>query len=370
MIDPRRRQLLQLAAAAPLVAVAGAWPQPACAAFPKPERPLKIGYVYVGPIGDAGWTWQHDLGRKAVEASFGEQVQVKVVESVSEATDAERVIRELAASGHGLVFATSFGYMNPTLRVAKQFPKVIFEHATGYRQATNVGVYAARHYEARYLTGIVAGRMSKSGIAGYVAAFPIPEVVMGINAFLLGMKSVNPQAQARVIWVNAWSDPGREREAAATLVTQGADVLTHHTDSTAVVQAAADKGVYALGYHSDMSKYGPKAHLCAATHHWEAYYQRVVQQVLDGSWVSDNVWSGLKDGMVAVSPLNPVVPADVGALLATRRQEIIDGRLLPFQGPLFDQNGRQVIGAGAKLADDELLKMNYYVEGVVGQLPK
>lgn len=370
MFSPRRRQLLQFAAATPLAAAFASVPSPARAAFPKPELPLKVGYVYVSPIGDAGWTYQHDLGRKAVEASFGDKVMIKVIESVSEGADAERVIREFASSGYGLVFATSFGYMNPLLRVAKQFPKGIFEHATGYRQAPNVGIYAARYYEARYLTGILAGRMSKSGVAGYVAAFPIPEVVMGINAFMLGMKSVNPQAQVKVIWVNAWFDPGKEREAAATLVAQGADVLTQHTDSTAVVQTAEDKGAYAIGYHSDMSKYGPKAHLSAATHHWEGYYRRVVQQVLDGSWTPDNVWGGIKDGMVGLAPLHPAVPAEVGALVATKKQDIIDGRLLPFQGPLFDQAGRQVIGAGAKLTDDELLKMNYYVEGVVGQMPK
>lgn len=369
-MNPRRRTLLQTALAAPLAFAFGSLAAPARAANPKPELPLKIGYLYVGPIGDAGWTWQHDLGRKAVEATFGDKVMIKVVENVPEGADAEHVLREFATSGYGLVFATSFGYMNPTLKIAKQFPKVLFEHATGYRQAPNVGVYGTRAYEARYLTGIVAGRMSKTGTIGYVAAFPIPEVIMGINAFALGLRSVNPQAQLRVAWVNTWFDPGKEREAAATLIAQGADVLTQHTDSTAVVQTAEDKGVRAIGYHSDMSKYGPKAHLTAAIHHWEGFYRKLVQEVLDGNWTSTNVWGGLKDGMVDLAPLNPAVPADTAALLATRKQEMIDGKLYPFQGPLFEQGGRQVIGAGARLGDDELLKMNYYVEGVTGQIPK
>jgi len=363
-----RRTLLKGAAAA--AGLAALSPLHALAAIPKPTLPLKIGFVYVSPIGDAGWTYQHDLGRKAVEESFGDKVQTKYVESVSEGADAERVIRDFAANGHQLVFATSFGYMNPTLKVARAFPKTVFEHATGYKQAANVGIYAARYYEARYLAGIIAAKMSTTGTAGYIAAFPIPEVVMGINAFVRGMRSVNPDAQLKVVWINAWFDPGKEREAALTLAAQNADVLTHHTDSTAVVQAAEEKGLYAIGYHSDMSKYGPKAHLTAATHHWEGFYRKVVQDVIDGSWESSNVWGGLKDGMVDLAPLNPVVPGDVAALVAQKKQEIIDGKLHPFAGPLFDQDGRQVIGAGASLTDEELLKMNYYVEGIVGKLPK
>lgn len=336
----------------------------------KPSLPLKIGFVYVSPIGEAGWTYQHDLGRRAIEAAFGDKVQVRYAENVPEGADAERVIRDFAADGAGLVFTTTFGYMNPTIRIARQFPRVVFEHATGYKQDRNVGVYAGRYYEGRYLAGIVAGRMSKSGNIGYVAAFPIPEVVMGINAFTRGLRSVNRDAQVRVVWINAWFDPAKERDAADALLAQGADLVTHHTDSTAVVQAAEAKGKYAIGYHSDMSRFGPHAHLTAITHHWESFYTRTTAAVLEGRWVSENVWGGIKDGMVALAPLNAAVPADVVAQVGEQQQAIIDGTLHPFQGPLFDQAGRQVIGAGSTLTDEELLKMNYFVEGVAGRLPK
>src|SRR3979409_1854258 len=253
------------ASATALAASAGGWLLPATGA-----EPLKVGFIYVSPIGDAGWTFQHDTGRKEMEKALAGKVTSKFVESVPEGADAERVIRELAQSGNRIIFTTSFGYMNPTIKGAKHFPNTDFEHATGYKADKNVGIYNARFYEGRYLAGIVAGKMTKSNIAGYVAAFPIPEVVMGINAFTRGMRSVNPKAEVKVIWVNAWFDPGREREAANTLLSQGADVVTHHTDSTAVVQAAEEKGKYAFGYHSDMSKYGPKAQLTASTHPWAA----------------------------------------------------------------------------------------------------
>src|ERR1700681_1611103 len=269
------------------------------------QEPLKIGFVYVSPIGDAGWTYQHDQGRKEMEKALGAKVTTKFVENVPEGADAERVIRELAASGNKLIFTTSFGYMNPTIKVAPQFPSVAFGSARGYKTAKNVGIYNARFYEGRYLCGIIAGKMTKTNVAGYVAAFPIPEVVQGINAFALGMRSVNPKAEVRVIWVNSWFDPGREREAANTLISQGADVLTHHTDSTAVVQAAEAKKVYAIGYHSDMSKYGPTAHLTAVTHQWGAYYTRTVQDAIDGKWKPDNVWGGIKEKMIKMGPFNP-----------------------------------------------------------------
>src|SRR5512143_2061688 len=268
------------------------------------REPLKIGFVYVSPIGDAGWTHQHDIARIAMEKNLAGKVTTKYVENVPEGADAERVIRDLAQSGYKLIFTTSFGYMNPTLKVAQQFPNVDFEHATGYKTAKNVGTYNARFYEGRYLAGIVAGRMTRTNVAGYVAAFPIPEVVMGINAFARGMRSVNPKAEVKVIWVTSWYDPGREREAAETLVSQGADVLTHHTDSTATVQAAEAKKVYAIAYHSDMSKYGPNAQLTAVTHHWGDYYTKVAQSVVDGKWQQDNVWGGIKDGMIKLAPFN------------------------------------------------------------------
>ena len=331
---------------------------------------LKIGFVYVSPIGDAGWTFQHDQGRKEMEKALGAKVQTKVVENVPEGADAERVIREFAASGSKLVFTTSFGYMNPTIKVAQQFPNVMFDHATGYKTAKNVGVYNARFYEGRYLCGIIAGKMTKSNVAGYVAAFPIPEVVQGINAFTQGMRSVNPKAEVRVIWVNSWFDPGREREAANTLISQGADIVTHHTDSTAVVQAAEEKGKYAFGYHSDMSKYGPKAQLTATTHQWGAFYTKTVNDVLSGKWKPENIWGGIKDGMIKLAPLNPAVPKDVGDMVAKAQKDIVDGKLHPFQGPLIDNAGKERVPSGKAMSDDEMQKMDFYVAGVQGSLPK
>ena len=333
-------------------------------------EPLKVGFIYVSPIGDAGWTFQHESGRRQMAAALGDKVETKFIETVPEGAEAERVIRQFAADGYGLVFTTSFGYMNPTIKVAKRFPGTKFEHATGYKRAKNVGTYNVRFYEGRYLAGIVAGAMSKSNIAGYVAAFPIPEVLMGINAFTLGMQSVNAQAQTKVIWTNSWYDPGREREAADVLVTQGADVLTHHTDSTAVVQAAEEKGVYALGYHSDMSKYGPKAHLTAVTHHWGDFYTRMTQEVIDGSWESRDTWGGIKAGMVSLAPINPVVSRDVVVVVEAKHDAIRNGSFHPFQGPINDQAGSVRIASGTTISDADLQKMDWYVQGVQGKLPK
>jgi basic membrane protein A and related proteins len=333
------------------------------------DEPLKVAFVYVSPVSDAGWTFQHDSGRKQMEKALGGKVVTKYVENVPEGADAERVIRELAQSGNKLIFTTSFGYMNPTLKVAKQFPQTDFEHATGYKTAANVGIYNARFYEGRYLAGIVAGKMTKSNIAGYVAAFPIPEVVMGINAFTRGMRSVNPKSEVKVIWVNSWYDPGREREAAETLVSQGADVLTHHTDSTAVVQAAEAKNVYSIGYHSDMSKYGPKGELTAVTHQWGAFYTKTVQDVLAGRWKPGNVWGGIKDGMIKMAPFNPIVPRDVQDLVNRTAVDIGTGKFHPFTGPVIDNEGKERLAAGKVMSDDVLSKMDYYVEGVQGELP-
>ncbi len=333
-------------------------------------EPLKVGFVYVSPIGDAGWTYQHDIARKKMEAELGERVETRFVESVPEGAEAERVIRELAASGHGLVFTTSFGYMNPTIKVAKAFPDTIFEHATGYKRAPNVGTYVARFYEGRYLTGIVAGKMTRSNVAGYVAAFPIPEVIRGINAFTRGMRSVNPDAQVKVIWVNSWFDPGREREAADALIAQGADVITHHTDSTAPALAAEEKGVHVIGYHSDMSKYAPTAHLTASTHDWSEHYLRTARAVLDGSWASAAVWGGIREGMVKLAPFGAAVPDAVRELVLAQQRDIVSGALHPFAGPVRDQDGNERVAAGATMTDEAMLTMDYYVEGVQGKLPK
>jgi simple sugar transport system substrate-binding protein len=260
--------------------------------------------------------------------------------------------------------------MNPTIKVAPQFPDVAFMHATGYKSAKNVGIYNARFYEGRYLAGIVAGKMTKKNVAGYVGAFPIPEVLQGINAFMRGMRSVNPKAEIKVVWVNSWFDPGKEREAALTLIAQGADVVSHHTDSTAVVQAAEEKGVWAVGYHSDMSKFGPKAHLTAATHHWGDIYTKAAQDVLAGKWKPMNVWGGIKDNMVKLAPINPAVPAEVKEQVAKVEKDIVAGKFHPFAGPLKDNEGKQRVAAGKTMSDDEMQKMDFYVEGVQGKLPK
>ncbi len=336
----------------------------------KAGEPLKIGFVYVSPIGDAGWTYQHDVGRKEMEKALAGKVTTKYIESVPEGADAERVIRELAQSGHNLIFTTSFGYMNPTIKVAQAFPKVNFNHATGYKTAKNVGTYNARFYEGRYLAGIVAGKMSKSNVAGYVAAFPIPEVVMGINAFARGMRSVNPKAEVKVVWVNSWYDPGREREAADTLISQGADVVTHHTDSTAAVQAAEAKKVYAVAYHSDMSKYGPNAHLTAVTHNWGEYYTRTAQAALDGKWKVEQPWMGIKENVIRMAPFSKAVPQDVQDLVKKTEADIKAGKFHPFTGPIKDNEGKERVAAGKTIDDATLNKMDYYVEGVQGKLPK
>jgi len=330
---------------------------------------LKIGFIYVSPIGDAGWTHQHDIARIAMEKNLAPRVTTKYIENVPEGADAERVIRELAQSGHKLIFTTSFGYMNPTIKVAQQFPNTFFEHATGYKSAKNVGTYNARFYEGRYLAGIVAGRMTKSNVAGYVAAFPIPEVVMGINAFTRGMRSVNPKAETKVVWVSTWFDPGRESEAANTLVAQGADVLTHHTDSTAVVQAAEAKKVYAVAYHSDMSKYGPNAQITAVTHVWDKYYTDRAKAVLDGTWKPDHIWGGIREGMIAMGPFGKTVPSDVREAMLKVQGEIAAGKFHPFTGPIKDNEGKERLPAGTTISDETLLKMDYYVEGVQGRMP-
>lgn len=332
------------------------------------EQPLKIGFVYVSPIGEAGWTWQQDIGRLEMEQALGDKIKTQYVEDVPEGADAERVIRDLAQQGNKLIFTTSFGYMNPTIKVAKQFPDVKFVHSTGYKTAPNVATTNSRFYEARYLAGIIAGKMTKTNVAGYVGAFPIPEVLQGINAFTRGLRSVNPDAEVRVIWVNSWFDPGKERDAALALIGQGADVVTHHTDSTATVQAAEEKGKYAVAYHSDMSKFGPNAQLAAVTHHWGDYFTKEAKDVLDGTWKSDSTWGGLKSGMAALDAIHPDVPADVQELVKEKKAEIIAGTLNPFAAPITDNQGKVQLESGA-LDDDGLNKMNYYVQGVAGKLP-
>jgi len=330
--------------------------------------PLKIGFVYVAPVTDAGWVHQHEAGRQAVQAALGGQVITSYVENVAEGADAERVIRDLASQGNQLIFTPSFGYMEPTLKVAKDFPNVKFESITGYKTAPNVAVANARYYEGRYLSGIAAGRLASS--AGYVAGFPIPEVIQGINAFTLGMRSVNPKATVKVVWLGAWFDPPREREAAMTLFNQGVEVMAFHTGSTAVMAAAQERGKLAIAYHSDMRQVAPDAQVLAITHQWGDYYTRRAQAVLDGRWKSASLWGGVKDGMIRVDSFGPKVPQSVANEVLARQRDMAAGRLHPFKArtALLDNEGHQVLAAGQTFTDAQILGMNFLVQGVQGKL--
>src|SRR6478752_1630107 len=322
-------------------------------------EPLKIGFVYVAPLADAGWVRQHEEGRQAVEAALAGKVKTTYVENVSEGADAERVIRDLAQQGCKLIFTPSFGYMEPTLKVAKDFPDVKFESITGYKTAPNVAAANARYYEGRYLAGVAAGRMTKTHVAGYVAGFPIPEVLQGINAFTLGMRSVDPKAQVKVVWLGAWFDPPREREAAMTLFNQDVDVISFHTGSDAVMVAAQERGKMAVAYHSDMRKAAPDAQIVAVTHNWGDYYKARTQAVLDGSWKSGNVWGGVKEGMIRVGDFGPKVPKAVQAEVLARQKDIAAGKLKPFTGPISDNEGKLVLPPGQAMTDEQILGMNF-----------
>ncbi len=333
-------------------------------------EPLKAGFVYVSPITEAGWTKQHDEGRKAVEQALGDKVKTTFVADVPEGADAERVIRDLASQGHQIIFTPSFGYMEPTLKVAKDFPNVKFESVTGYKTAPNVAASNARYYEGRYLAGVAAGRMTRTNLAGYVAGFPIPEVLQGINAFTLGLRSVNPQATVKVVWLNAWFDPPREREAAMALFNQDVDVVAFHTGSTAAMAAAQEKGKMAVAYHSDMRKIGPDAQIVAVTHQWGDYYTRRVKALMDGHWTSGSVWGGVKDGMVRVGDFGPKVPKKVQDEVLGLQKQMGAGKLHPFTGPITDNEGREVLPKGQQLTDAQILNMNYLVQGVVGKVSR
>jgi len=346
-----------------------AFSQPAAPVAP----PLKIGFVYVAPLADAGWVHQHDEGRKAVEAALGAKVKTTFVENVPEGSDAERVIRDLAQQGNKLIFTPSFGYMAPTLKVAKDFPDVKFESVTGYQTTSNVSASNARYYEGRYLAGVAAGRMTKTHVAGYVAGFPIPEVLQGINAFTLGMRSVDPKAQVKVVWLDAWFDPPKERDAAMTLFNQDVDVIAFHTGSTAVMAAAQERGKMAVAYHSDMRKVAPDAQIVAVTHEWGGYYTQRARAVLDGSWKPGNVWGGVKEGMIRVGDFGPKVPRTVQDEVLSRQQDIAAGKLRPFAAvaaDVRDNEGHVVIAKGSMLTDEQILKMNWLVDGVQGRVAR
>jgi len=382
MTDVNKRswmKLATLAAVAGAAALAGcgkkeeaapvaAAPASAPASAPAAE-PLKIGFIYVGPVGDGGWTFSHDAARKAIEAKFGDKVKTSFVEKVPEGPDAERVIRDLVAQGNKMVFATSFGYGDAMEKVAKDFPEVFFEHATGYKTAPNLRVYEGRFYEDAYLAGIVAGKMTKTGTLGFVGSFPIPEVLRNLNAYLLGAQSVNAKAKLKVVWVSSWFDPPKETEAAQTLINGGADVLLQNTDSSAVLQTAEKNGKYAFGWDSDMSAYSAKAHLGSAVLNWAVYYEKAVNDVLNKTWKTESTKWGTKEGMNDFVKLNDVVPDDVKKLVDTAKAGLKDGSVAVFKGLLLDNTGKEVL-AKDKVADDDWNgKVNFYVKGVEGKLP-
>jgi simple sugar transport system substrate-binding protein len=334
------------------------------------DAPIKVAFIYVDPVGDTGWSYQHDVARRELERVLGDKVKTTYLESVPATADAERVIRQLAVAGNQLIFTTSFGYMEPTLRVAKLFPNVKFEHATGFKTAPNVVTYETRFYEGAYLLGVLAGKTTKSNSLGFVGSFPIPEVIRNINAFTLGARSVNPKATTKVIWVDTWYDPGKERQAAEALIAQGADVLAQNTDSPAVVQVAEKHGVHAFGWDSDMSKYGPNAQLTANTEIWADYYVDEVRKVMAGTWTGGRqTANGIKENMIALTPLNKSIPADVVKLFEDKKRDIVSGKLLPFAGPLKDNTGAVKLPAGSALTHEQLQAINWYVEGVEGSIP-
>ena len=324
---------------------------------------LKVGFVYVGDTGDGGWTFQHEQGRIAVQEKFGDMVETISVEKVAEGPDAERIITRMARQGTNLIFTTSFGYMDPTINVAKKFPDVKFEHATGYKQSENVSSYSARFYEGRYIIGQIAANESKTGVAGYIGSFPIPEVVRGINAFLLGAQSVNPDFKLKVIWVNSWYDPGKEADAVKVFAAQGVDIITQHTDSTAPMQIAEEKGLKAFGQASDMAKFGPTAQMTAIVDDWAPYYIERVQAVIDGTWKSVNTWDGIKQGMVHMTEFKNMKPETAKMAEATK-EAIRSGALVPFAGPITNQAGEIAVKAGESLDDGALAGMDWYVQGV------
>jgi len=351
--------------AAPAAAPASA---PAAEAPKKPE-PLKVAFAYVGPVGDAGWTFAHDSARKAVEAEFGDKIATTFVENVPESADAERVMRDLVGQGNKLVFGTTFGYMEPMLKVAADTPDVKFEHATGYKSAPNMRTYDSRTYEGAYMAGVIAGSMTKSNTLGVVGSIPIPEVIRNINSFTLGAQSVNPKIKTKVVWVNKWFDPPKEGEGAGSLISGGADVLFQNTDSSAVLQKAEEKGKFAFGWDSDMSKFGPNAHLASSVINWAPYYKKAIQDTLDGTWATGGVWWGVKEGAIDIVSISDKVPAEVKDKLAKVKAGLTDGSFVIWKGPIVGQDGKDILKKDA-VADDKFLSgINFYVKGVEGKVP-
>jgi len=380
MTDLSKRSLMKAAALTALASAAligcgkkeeAAAPAPAPAAAPAPAKPepLKIAFAYVGPVGDGGWTFAHDNGRKAIEAEFGDKVVTSFVESVPESADAERVIRDMAAQGNKLIFGTTFGYMEPMLKVAADFKDVKFEHATGYKTAENLRTYDSRTYEGAYMAGVIAGAMTKTNTLGVVASIPIPEVIRNINSFTLGAQSVNPKIKTKVVWVNGWFDPPKETEAATSLINGGADVLFQNTDSSAVLQTAEKMGKRAFGWDSDMTAYGPKAHLGSAVINWGPYYIKAVKDALEGTWSTGGVWWGHKEGAIDMVSVADDVPAEIKAKVDTIKAGLKDGSFHPWTGPIVGQDGKEVLAKDAKADDAFLGGVKFYVKGVEGKVP-
>ncbi|WP_421723698.1 BMP family ABC transporter substrate-binding protein [Bauldia sp.] len=333
------------------------------------EDKLKACWVYVGPHNDGGWSEGHDHGRKVVDAELGDKVETSYVENVAEGPDAERAIERLARSGCGLIFTTSFGFMDSTIEVAQKFPDVKFEHATGFKTSENVTAYNARFYEGRYIIGQIAAKMSEANVAGYIASFPIPEVIMGINAFMLGAQSINPDFELKIVWVNTWFDPGKEGDAAKALFDQGADIIVQHTDSPAPLQIAQDRGLFGFGQAHDMFEFAPNAQYTAIVDNWGPYYVRRVQAVLDGTWESQSSWDGLKENTVLMAPYTNL-PMEVIEAAEEVEARIILGEFHPFTGPIFNQEGEQMAADGEVLDDGTLLSMNWYVQGIDDEVPQ
>jgi basic membrane protein A len=356
------RKLLMTAAAAALALAATGLTASAA-------EKLKVGFIYLGPVGDFGWTYQHEVGRQGLVKALGDKIETTYLENVSEGPDAERSIEQLARAGNTLIFTTSFGYMDPTLKVAKKYPKVFFEHATGFKRAPNMSTYSGRFYEGRYIQGVIAAKVSKKGVLGYIASFPIPEVISGINATILGAQSVNPNIKVKIIWVNTWFDPGKEADAAKALADQGADVIMQHTDSPAAMQIAAQRGIYAFGQDSDMIKFGPKAQLTAIIDNWAPYYLQRTNDVLASKWTSTDTWGGLKSKLVVMAPYTNM-PDDVKALAEKTEAAITAGTLHPFKCPVVGQDGKAVeCKGGTHLDDGQVLSMNFYVKGIDDKIP-
>ncbi len=359
----QRRTLLTTGASAAMLAALGA-------PLRAQDAPLKVGFIYVGPVGDGGWTYQHDQGRQAVVAEFGDKVETIYQETVPEGADAVRVIQQMALQGAGLIFTTSFGYMDATVEAAAQFPDVKFEHATGFKTADNLAVYDARFYEGRAVIGTIAGRMTKSNKIGYIGSFPIPEVIQGINASFLHAKKVNPDVEMVVIWAYTWFDPAKEAEAAKTMIDQGVDVILQHTDSTAPHAAAQAAGnVYTFGQASDMSAFAPSPRISAIIDNWSPYYIKRVQAVLDGTWESGHSWGGMAEGEVVIGEITDAVPAEVKDEALAMVAAITDGSYHPFTGPINKQDGSVFLADGEVATDEQLVGMNFYLEGMSGDIP-